>query len=214
MCYNTIIMKGQVCALVYAIIAIAVLAVGAAWLCWHCLALRKALAKAHSRCHELQKDRAIRQNLQRVLQRREADIRKLRDQVADYEKRVQEIESRASDLSMSLFQESGLRILAEKEDGAKRMKMDQLEQQLAAMRDRLREQQARADEREAGLREELEAQQTQADEREARLRGEIEAGEEEINRLRTLNARRLARRNQVEGARLEQVTMEEILGNR
>ena len=54
-------------------------------------------------------------------ERREAEIRKLRARVDAYEKDYQEMESRASDLSMHLFQESGLRIIAEKEDGAKRM---------------------------------------------------------------------------------------------
>ena len=56
--------------LIYAIIALVALVGLSAWLIWRCLALRSALAKSQSRCHELQRDRAIRQNLQQVLDRR------------------------------------------------------------------------------------------------------------------------------------------------
>ena len=214
MCYNCCIMLGQVCALVYAIIALVVLAAASAWLCWHCYTLRKALTKARSRCQELQKDRAIRQNLQQVLERRESEIRRLRGVIAGYEQDIREMESRASDLNMSLFQESGLRILAEKEDGAKRLKMDQLEQQLEALRKKLREQADRAAEREEQLRAELAAHDAAAAEREEQLRQQITAQEEEINRLRTINARRLARKTQVEGVKIGQVTMDDVLAGK
>ena len=200
------------CALIYAVIALVALAVAAAWLCWRCLSLRKALARSQARCHELQKERAIRQNLQQVLDRREADIRRLRAKMATYENDYHEMESHASDLSVSLFRESGLRILAEKEDGAKRLKMEQLEQQLADMRDKLRRKEAQRQEeagqaarREQQLREDMAAQQ-------ARLQEEIDKQESEINRLRTINARRLARRTQSDNGTLDQVTLDDILG--
>jgi len=209
--------------LAYVIIALAIVATVAAWLGWRCYSLRKALAKAQARQQELQKDRAIRQNLQQVLDRREAEIRKLRARVDNYEKDYQEMESRASDLSMHLFQESGLRIIAEKEDGAKRMKMEQLEQQLDDLRRRVRqlnaqlkETAAQAREREKQLTEDFSAREARLSEdfdaREAQLLGELKAQEEEINRLRTLNARRLARRKpQSDDGGLDQVTLEDIM---
>ena len=201
--------------MIYAIIALVALAVAAAWLCWRCATLHKALTKSQSRCQALQKDRAIRQNLQHVLDRREAEIRRLRARVSTYESDYQEMESKASDLSMSLFQESGRRILAEKEDGARRLKLEQMEQRRedadrqkadeARFREELERREAEAREREAALRE-------QADAREAELRGQIDAQESEINRLRTINARRLARRTAPSGAgALDQVTLDDIL---
>lgn len=208
--------------MIYAIIALVALALFAAWLCWQCWTLRKALAKAQSRCQALQKDRAIRQNLQHVLDRREADIRRLRARVTAYESDYHEMESKASDLSMSLFQESGRRILAEKEDGARRLKLEQLEQELAQLQrqrredaDRRRDDEARFEEelrkRDAEAREREEALRGQADAREAELKGQIDAQEAEINRLRTINARRLARRTAPSGSSLDQVTLEDIL---
>ena len=211
--------------MIYAIIAAVVLAGVCAWLAWYCGSLRKALAKANERIRQLKEDRAIRQNLQRLLDRREADIRRLRARVSAFESDYQEMESRASDLNMHLFQESGRRILAEKEDGVKRMKMEQLEQQLAEADKRLSEQKARAEER---LRDELARRDAAAAKMEASLRGEIarlsaEAGkseealreeitkrDNEIGRLQTLNARRLARRQQDNGG-LDQVTIEDVL---
>lgn len=207
--------RGKVSGLIYAIIAL-VLAVGlCAWLAWRCHALKQALDKAQARNQALREDRAIRQNLQRVLDRREAEIRRLRARVAAFESDFQEMESRASDLNMSLFKESGLRILAEKEDGVKRMKMEQLEQQLAAARDRLKAQ-AEADEEK--LRTQLQAHDTAAARTEAQLRGEIARLNEEIHkrdneigRLQTLNARRLARKAQADSANPNQVTLEDVL---
>ena len=117
--------------MIYAIIAAVALAGVCAWLAWYCARLRQALDKANARVQQMKEDRAIRQNLQHVLDRREAEIRRLRSRMASFESDYHEMETRASDLNMSLFKESGLRILAEKEDGVKRMKMEQLEQQPA-----------------------------------------------------------------------------------
>ena len=180
--------------MIYAIIAAVLLAGLSGWLVWRCMSLREALGKAEARIGQLKEDRAIRQNLQHVLDRREAEIRRLRARVTAFESDYHELESRATDLNMHLFQESGRRILAEKEDGVKRMKMEQLEQQLAEARRKLQEQ---ADE--AGKAEEA-------------LRGEIARRDAEIGRLQTLNARRLARKAQADASAMNQVTLEDILG--
>lgn len=192
-------------ALIYAIIAAVALAGVCAWLAWYCARLRQALDKANARVQQMKEDRAIRQNLQHVLDRREAEIRRLRARVSAFESDYQEMESRASDLNMHLFQESGRRILAEKEDGVKRMKMEQLEHQLADARRQMKDEVARHDavaaKTEAGLRGEI-----------ARLSEEITKRDNEIGRLQTLNARRLARKQQQENGGLDQVTIEDILG--
>ena len=143
-CYNEKRTHGKVQDLLYAIIALVLLAALAGWLVWRCVKLREAQARLQARCAALQKDRAIRQNLQHVLERREAEIRRLRSRMASFESDYHEMETRASDLNVSLFRESGLRILAEKEDGAKRMKMEQLEREVSDARRKLKEQQDEA----------------------------------------------------------------------
>lgn len=233
LCYNSRIKNGKVSALIYAIIASVALAGLCAWLIWRYAALKEALEKANARNRALREDRAIRQNLQRLLDKREAEIRRLRARVTAYESDVQEMESRASDLNMSLFKESGLRILAEKEDGVKRMKMEQLEQQLAESGKKLRDQQARAD---ARLRDELQRRDEAAAKTEAELRGQIArlsaeaersqqalreqiaareaqivTRDAEIARLQTLNARRLARKAQSDNGGLDQISIDEFL---
>ena len=190
--------------MIYAIIAVVALAGVCAWLAWYCSTLRQALEKANARVRQMKEDRAIRQNLQHVLDRREAEIRRLRARVTAFESDYHEMESRATDLNMHLFQESGRRILAEKEDGVKRMKMEQLEQQLSDARQALKDEVARHDaaaaQTEAELREEL-----------ARLGEEITKRDNEIGRLQTLNARRLARRAQADAKAMDQVTLDDIL---
>ena len=190
--------------MIYAIIALVALAALCGWLVWRLIALRKALEKARARNQSLREDRAIRQNLQHVLERREAEIHRLRARVTAYEKDFQEMESRASDLNMSLFKESGLRILAEKEDGVKRMKMEQLEHQLAEARNRLKDQEAKS-------REALEKQAAQAEADAEALRQEIASRDAEISRLQTLNARRLARKAQQDSGGLDQISIDDIL---
>ena len=190
--------------MIYAIIAVVALAGVCAWLAWYCSTLRQALEKANARVRQMKEDRAIRQNLQHVLDRREAEIRRLRARVTAFESDYHEMESRATDLNMHLFQESGRRILAEKEDGVKRLKMEQLEQQLSDARQALKDEVARHDaaaaQTEAELREEI-----------ARLGEEITKRDNEIGRLQTLNARRLARRAQADAKAMDQVTLDDIL---
>lgn len=180
--------------MLYAIIALVVLAGLAAWLIWRCVQLRGALSKARTRCQELQKDRAIRQNLQHVLDRREEEIRRLRNRMASFESDYHEMETRASDLNVSLFRESGLRILAEKEDGAKRLKMEQLERQVSDARRKLRE------------------QQDEAAETVRRMQDLIDSQDKEIARLRQANARRL-KKPAADPALANQVTLDDIIGN-
>ena len=180
--------------MLYAIIALVALTGLAAWLIWRCVSLRQGLTKARARCQALQRDRAIRQNLQQVPERREAEIRRLRNRLAAFESDYHGMETRASDLNVSLFRESGLRILAEKEDGAKRLKMEQLEQQVSDARRKLKEQQA------------------EAAETVRRMQDLISSQDKEIARLRQVNARRL-KRSAAEPALANQVTLEELLGN-
>lgn len=189
---------------IYWILGLVLLAGAAAWLGWRCVSLRRALEKAEVRCRDLQKERAQRQNLQHALERRGAEVRRLRAKVAEYESEFQEMENRANDLNISLFQESGLRILAQKEEGANRLKLEQLENQLNNAHQHLKAQQEQA---QAQLRERDE----QAREAEAKLREEIAARDKEIARLQTVNARRIARKAQQDNGGLDQMTLDDLL---
>ena len=178
--------------MVYAIIALAALVILAVWLIWRCWTLRTTLTKTQAHLQQMQKERAIRQNLQHVLERREAEIRRLRQRMDVYENDFQEMETRASDLNMSLFRESGLRILAEKEEGANRLKLEQLEKQVSDGRKKLRQQQ---DESAETIR---------------RMQELIDSQEKEIARLREANARRLKRPAR-DSALENQVTLTDLL---
>ena len=71
--------------MIYLIIALA-LAVGAAGLLgWRLYGANRALERAESRCRSMQKDRAIRQNLQYMLDGRDEELRRLRGQLREYE---------------------------------------------------------------------------------------------------------------------------------
>ena len=153
-----------------------------------------SLTKVQAQARELQKDRAIRQNLQHVLERREAEIRRLRSRMSAFESDYQEMESRASDLNMSLFRESGLRILAEKEEGANRLKLEQLEKQVSDARRKLRQ------------------QQDEAAETVRRMQDLISTQDKEIARLRQANARRLKKPAPNDPLLTNQVTLDDLLG--
>ena len=178
--------------MVYLIVALA-LALGlAGYLGWRLTAARRALRRAEAECRDLRKDRAIRQNLQRILNARDGEIRRLRERVREFEENAQALEDRASELNLNLFRESGLRILAEKEDGAKRMKMDLLERQLIEAKEALQRQAGAAKAREGELMETIQRQQAR------------------IDKLAADRGRR-ARRTPAEGLP-DQVTLEDILG--
>jgi len=179
--------------LAYLIIALVALVILAAWLIWRCRRLRASLTKAQAHLQQLQQEKAIRQNLQHVLERREAEIRRLRSRMAAFESDYQEMESRASDLNMSLFRESGLRILAEKEEGANRLKLEQLEKQVSEGRRKLRQ------------------QQDEAAETVRRMQDLISTQEKEIARLRQVNARRLKKPAAVDPLLANQVTLDDLL---
>lgn len=181
-------------ALVYLIIALVLAIALAGWLAWRLFSVRQALTHAEQERRDMQKDRAIRQNLQRILNTRDSEIRRLRERLRQYEADAHELESRASELNLNLFRESGLRILAEKEDGAKRMKVELLERQLEEGRAALRQQKAEAKAREEELLDVIDRQQRR------------------IDKLASDKGRR-ARRTPAESG-LDQVTMDDILGTR
>ena len=179
--------------MLYAIIALVALVILTAWLFWRCRTLHVNLTKTQTHLQQMQKERARRQNLQQVLERREAEIRRLRKRLDTYESDFQEMESRTSDLNMSLFRESGLRILAEKEEGANRLKLEQLEKQVSDGRKKLRQQQ---DESAETIR---------------RMQDLINSQEKEIARLRQANARRI-KKPAVDTGLENQITLDDVLG--
>ena len=177
--------------MIYLIIALVLAASAAGWLGWRLAAARRALDAAERECKGMRKDRAIRQNLERMLDDRDGEIRRLRARVRQYEADALELENRASELNVHLFRESGLRILAEKEEGAKRMKMELMERQL--------------DEGRATLRREREAARA----REVELEAEIDRQQRRIEQLESGRGRR-ARRTPSESG-LDQVTLDDLL---
>ena len=179
--------------MLYAIIALVALVILTAWLIWRCWTLHVNLTKTQTHLQQMQKERARRQNLQQVLERREAEIRRLRQRLEAYESDFQEMESRTSDLNMSLFRESGLRILAEKEEGANRLKLEQLEKQVSDGKKKLRQQQ---DESAETIR---------------RMQDLINSQEKEIARLRQANARRIKKPASDTGLE-NQITLDDVLG--
>ena len=179
--------------MLYAIIALVALVILTAWLIWKCRSLHVSLTRTQAHLQQMNNERARRQNLQQVLDRREAEIRRLNQRLEKYESDFQEMENRASDLNMSLFRESGLRILAEKEEGANRLKVAQLEKQVSDGRKKLRQQQ---DESAETIR---------------RMQDLINTQEKEIARLRQANARRI-RKAPVDNMLKDQVTLDDVLG--
>ena len=179
--------------LLYLIIAL-VLALGAAgYLGWRLYATAQALRQARAHCREMEQDRAIRQNLQQLLDSRIAENRKLKSRLRRTEDSLHEMEQQAHDLNLNLFHESGLRILKEKEEGARRMKLDLLERQLDEANRKLREQ---AESQRAG---------------EAMLQQIIADKQEEIDRLNAAQLRR-GNRRRAEGLP-NQVTLSDLLGD-
>ena len=185
--------QGGVYALLYAIIALVALVILAAWLIWRCRTLHVTLTRTQAHLQQMNKERARRQNLQQLLERREAEIRRLHQRLDTYESDFQEMESRTSDLNMSLFRESGLRILAEKEEGANRLKLEQLEKQVSDARKKLRQQQ---DESAETIR---------------RMQDLINTQEKEIARLRQANARRI-KKTPADNVLNNQITLDDVLG--
>lgn len=178
--------------MIYMIICLLLLAGLAGWLGWRLYEARRALARSGAEYRELEQDHAIRQNLQRILDARDGEIRRLKQRLRQYEEQARALEDQTSQLNLTLFHESGLRILAEKEDGAKRMKLALLERQLDEANASLRQARAAAADRERALQEIVDQQNRQLD-RQAADRG------------------RRARRARQE-AELDQVTINDLLG--
>ena len=177
--------------LVYMIIALCLAVAGAGYLGWRLYLATRALRRSERQVQELQQDRAIRQNLQHMLDGRNAEVKRLRARLRKREDELDALEKQTSELNLNLFHESGLRILREKEEGARRMKLELIEKQLDDLRAQLR------------------AQRMDAEADVTRLTGIIVDQQARIDRLTAAAARRAARKRQE--ALPDQMTMNEIL---
>ena len=137
--------------LIYLIIALVLAILGAGGLGWRLFMTVQALKKSEREREELQQDRAIRENLENILEKRSAEVRRLRARVRQQEAELDDLEQQVSDMNISLFHESGLRILREKEDGARRMKLELTEKQLDEATRKLKQQRAEAQADEARM---------------------------------------------------------------
>ena len=167
----------------------------AAWFALQNRELREAAARGRGEDHaeELRREQAIRRNLQRICDRRSAEVQKLHGQIRESQEKVQELENQITQLNVNLFQESGRRILAEKDEGARRMRQELADKQLADAQRKLRQQQEDARKREAELLETIEGLQA------------------EVERMQTRRARHSTRRPPT--APDNQITMDELLGS-
>ena len=181
-----------VLSLLYLIIALVLAAGAAGYLGWRLYATAQRLKGSEAARREMEQDRAIRQNLQHLLDGRIAENRRLKARLRQTEDDLRAVEQQAHDLNLNLFHESGLRILKEKEEGARRMKLDLLERQLDEANHRLRRQ----------------AEEYRASE--AMLQQIISEKQDEIDRLTAAQSRRGSRRR-AEGLP-NQVTLSDLLG--
>lgn len=177
--------------MLYLIIALVLAAAGAGFLGWRFYGANQALRRARAQCREMEQDRAIRQNLQHLLDGRIAENRKLKSRLRKTEDELRQMEQQAQDLNLNLFHESGMRILKEKEEGARRMKLDLLEKQLDEANEKLRR------------------QAEESRETEAMLRQIIADKDAEIDRLTQAQTRRASRRR-AEGLP-NQVTISDLM---
>lgn len=162
--------------MVYMIIALCLAVAGAGYLGWRLYLATRALRRSERQVQELQQDRAIRQNLQHMLDGRNAEVKRLRARLRKREDELDALEKQTSELNLNLFHESGLRILREKEEGARRMKLELMEKQLDDLRAQLR------------------AQRMDAEADVTRLTGIIVDQQARIDRLTAAAARRAARK--------------------
>ena len=169
----------------------------AAWFAYQNRELRDSLAQAKTEDHseELRREQAIRRNLQRICDRRSQEVQRQKGAIREYEATIQDLENQITQLNVTLFQESGRRILAEKDEGARRMQQELADKQLSDAKAKLR------------------AREAEAKARESELLDKIAALEKEIDRLRTSRARHSAKK--IERAQeAGQISVDEILGNR
>lgn len=151
--------------------------------------LRQSLSETEQ---ELQRQKLLKQNLERICDKRGAELRRLRAVNARQAQTLQELEEKTSQLNVTMFRESGLRILAEKEDGARRMKMELMERQLVETRKALKE------------------QEMQSRGAEEMYQAIIAEKDQQISKLQAAHARRAKARAKAEGIP-DQISMEELL---
>ena len=184
--------------MIFLIIAAILLTIYAGWITWKYMDMRGKLRRIRDHERELEgdleKQRAIRQNLQRICDGRGAELRRLRAQQAEHVAAIRELEAKASELNVSLFRESGLRTLAEKEDSAKRMRVDLLEKQLEEAQRKLKEHDAQA----------LNAEKL--------YQNIIAEREAELAKLQTSRDRRAARRARA-NAGMDQISLDDLLSD-
>ncbi len=175
---------------VYILIGLLLMLAGAAvgvWFAWQNRMLRETMAQVSDHAEELKQEQAIRRNLQRICDRRGAELNRIRGTIGRYESEIHELESQISQLNVQLFNESGRRILAEKDEGVRRIKLDLADKQLADAEQKLRERR----------------------ETESQLRAIIAEQDAEIERLRAIRSRRPARKpDPLESG---QITVDELL---
>lgn len=183
--------------MIYLIIALAVVAAGAGYLGWRLFHTSKALGLVEARCRSLQKERAQRENLQMILDSRNAENRRLRSRLRRLETDMSSMAQQTSELNLNLFHESSLRILREKEEGATRMKIDLMEKQLDELNRKLRLERQQARDNAARLNQVIEEQQQT-----------IEEQRQSIEKLTAPQPRRAVRRRD---SLPNQITLDEVL---
>lgn len=175
------------------IIAAAVLAVYGIGMTVLCVKLSGLRKRFEINEQELERQKMLKMNLERICNKRGAEIRRLRAENARRDEALRELEEKTSELNVTMFRESGLRILAEKEEGARRMKMELMEKQLLETRRAMKEQEAQA----RGAEEMYQAIIAERD--------------QQIAKLQSAHARRAKARAKTEGIP-DQITMSDLLG--
>ena len=168
------------------------LAVYGAWATFRLRGYAQMRSRLDETQKELERQRMLRQNLERVCDKRGAELKRLRAVNARQSAAMQELEQKASELNVTMFRESGLRILAEKEEGARRMKMELLEKQLLEARKALKEQDA------------------QARGADAMYQAIIAEKDQQIAKLQAAHAKRVKTRARAEGIP-DQISMDDLI---
>lgn len=175
------------------IVLTALLAVYGVWATVRFAGLVQLRRKFDAVEQELERQRMLKQNLERICGKRGAELRRMRAENARLSGQLAELEEKTSELNVTMFRESGLRILAEKEEGARRMKMELLEKQLAEARKALKE------------------QEQQACGAENMYQAIIAEKDQQIAKLQVAHARRAKARAKAEGIP-EQISLDDLLG--
>lgn len=185
--------------MIYLIVALALMTAAAGILAWRLLRTREALRESRSTCESYKDDHAIRENLENMLDARNAENKKLRARLRKREEALEALEKEASDLNLNLFHENSMRILREKEESARRMKLELMEKQLDEANQNLRRTKAQAQAEEARMMGIIKEQQETIDRLNAR-----------IDRLSGPHSRRNLRKAQNELP--DQLTFTDLLG--